>query len=344
MTFLKYIKDRRNLILFYIFIITFISTMIYLTMDISSPIDNLLYINLVAYITFILYLVIGYLFKKPYYNNLKDLTNNDSSAVLEALPSPLNNETALLHDVIKDFYKKESKNTEKLYLDKLENMDFITSWVHEVKTPIAVCRLTIENSFDKPKEDVLDSIDEELTRIDNYIEQALYYSKIDDFSKDYFVGEVQLKKVVNETIKKNAKAFIAKRISLNIHDTENTVLTDKKWLVFILNQVIGNSLKYTDLGGTIEIFSEIDGKETRLIIKDNGAGIKKEDLNRVFHKGFTGFNGRTYNKSTGMGLYLAKKMCEKLSHDISIESSYGEYTKVILHFPKIFDYFKVTKV
>lgn len=323
---------------------SFISAVVYLDNTVKISLDNLAYINFVCWTLFVSYLLVEFIYLRSHYKIVNEIIENQSEEISNSLPKPKTYEQNLYNKLVKKVYKYENEKFKKLYLDKIENMEFITSWVHEVKTPIAVSRLIIENSSDKPKEDILDSIEEELSRIDNYVEQALYYSKIDDFSKDYFINEIDLGKVVKEIVKKNAKTFIVKRISLDIHNNEFSVLTDKKWLLFILDQVLSNSLKYTDKGGKIEILGEEDEKEKRLIIKDNGVGIKPEDISRVFHKGFTGYNGRINNKSTGMGLYLAKKLCNKLSHDITLESTYGEYTKITLHFPKLIDYYKVTKM
>ncbi|MBP1761032.1 MAG: putative two-component sensor histidine kinase, partial [Firmicutes bacterium] len=167
------------------------------------------------------------------------------------------------------------------------------------------------------------------------VEQVLYYSKIDDFSKDYFVQELELQSIVNQVIKKHARTFIHKNIRIETDSTDMEVMSDKKWLLFILDQIISNSLKYTDQGGKIKIHAERDEREKRLIIMDNGIGIRPEDIDRVFDRGFTGFNGREFSKSTGIGLYLARRLARKLGHDISVESVYGEYTCLTIHFPKL---------
>jgi signal transduction histidine kinase len=150
--------------------------------------------------------------------------------------------------------------------------------------------------------------------------------------------------LVKEGVKRQAKTFINKRIKIDIGEGNLSVLTDRKWLMFIIDQILSNSLKYTGEGGKISIVYEEDVKEKRLVIEDNGIGIPPEDLDRVFEKGFTGNTGRQHYKSTGMGLYLAKKLCRKLGHDISIESEYGRYTRVVLHFPKHNNYLNVTKM
>lgn len=323
---------------------TFLSLVTFLDGSIKVSFSSILYVNFLGSISFLVYLTIDFLYLKKYYDDLNKLTKSSLEEIPGFLTKGNNFHQKFYNSLIKDVYKYQNQKIEKLYLDKIENMDFITSWVHEIKTPIAVSNLIIENSFNKPIEYTLDSIEEELSKIDNYVEQALYYSKIDDFSKDYFVNELNLEMLLKDTIKKNAKNFINKKIKLDMHNLDISILSDKKWLAFILNQVLCNSLKYSREGGTIHIYGETSDKYKQLIIKDNGIGIKSEDLSRVFDKGFTGYNGRIHNKSTGMGLYLSKKMCDKLGHIIKIDSNQNEYTKVSIIFPKLGDYFNITKM
>lgn len=336
-----YLKDKRYLIIFYIVLMGFISAVTYLDHNMKISIDNILYINVVSFVFFLIYLILGYLYHKRYYENINYIIENQKEDIINCLPQPKTYEQSSYNNLLKSIYEEQNSKIEKLYEDKRENIEFITSWVHEIKTPIAVSRLTIENSQGKPTEEILNSLEEEMDKIDNYVEQALYYSRIDAFSKDYFINEIDLYKITKEVIKKHMKTFINKRIKINIQECNLNVSSDKKWLIFIMNQILSNSLKYTKKEGTIKINFEKDEREKRIIIEDNGIGIKPEDIRRVFHKGFTGQTGRENYKSTGMGLYLAKNLARKLGHDISIESIYGEYTKVVIHFPKLIDYFNV---
>lgn len=344
MRIIKYIKSQRGFILFYVVVISFISAVVYVDRNLSVSTSNILYINFVSYSLLLLYLTFNFIVKRRYYNALDVIANNDTDDISTALPYPTNYEEELINDILFKVFKHQNKKIEKLYLDKVENMEFVTSWVHEIKTPIAVSRLTIENAMGEPTEETLDSIEEELFKIDNYVEQALYYSKIDDFSKDYFINEISIDTILKGLIKKNAKSLIGKRIRFSMKDTEIDILTDKKWLSFVIDQVLSNAVKYTPSGGTLEIYCEKNADAKRLIIKDSGIGIPPEDINRVFDKGFTGNNGRVFNQSTGMGLYLAKKMCHKLGHNIKVESELNKYTKVIIEFPNHLSYFNVTKV
>ncbi len=193
--------------------------------------------------------------------------------------------------------------------------------------------MVIENN----KNEVTRSIDEELNKVENYIEQALFYARSNMVEKDYYIKENSLKDIVNESIKKNKTILIQNKMIINIHDLEKTVHTDSKWIVFILNQIIQNSVKYKkqDNNSEIEIYSKQGKENVVLYIKDNGIGIKSGEVTRVFEKGFTGTNGRLQNKkSTGIGLYLCKKLCDKLGIAIELNSAQNEGTEIRLVFPK----------
>ena len=211
--------------------------------------------------------------------------------------------------------------------------EYIELWIHEIKYPIATSKMVIENN----KSEVTKSIDEEIEKIENYIEQALFYARSSTVEKDYYIRKTSLQQIVNESIKKNKNILIAKKISLNIHNIENNVNTDSKWIVFILNQIIQNSIKYMKNSepSQIEIYAKQQKENVILYVKDNGIGIKRGEITRVFEKGFTGTNGRETNKkSTGIGLYLCKKLCNKLGIAIELNSQQNEGTEVRLVFPK----------
>ena len=343
MKFYNYLADRKYSVLFYLLLMIFISLVIYLDDSLKINTNNIIYLNTVSSIFFIIYLIVRYLYVKNYFKTLNDIVKDNDEELLSRLPKPKSYEQKLFHELLSRVHENQTEKIQKLYENKKDNEEFITSWVHQIKTPVSVSRLLIENSLNKPNPQVLLSLEEEVDKIDNYIEQALYYSKIDDFSKDYLINEVSLDKVIKESIKKHAKTFINKKIKVEIDNIDLNVTTDKKWLLFIVDQILSNSLKYTREGGKIKILGLKDTKGQKLIIEDTGIGIKPEDLDRVFDKGFTGYNGRENYKSTGIGLYLSKSLAKKLGHDIFIESKYKEYTKVTIYFPKLLEYLEVSK-
>ncbi len=192
--------------------------------------------------------------------------------------------------------------------------------------------MIIENN----KNEITKSIEEELDKVENYIEQALFYARSNTVEKDYYIKTAILKEIVNESIKKSKKQLMNEKISLELHDLEIEVKTDNKWIVFILNQIIQNGIKYRKQDSIleIEIHAEQGKNNNILYIKDNGIGIKKGEITRVFEKGFTGTNGRLSNKkSTGIGLYLCKKLCDKLGIAIELNSVQNEGTEIRIVFP-----------
>jgi len=187
--------------------------------------------------------------------------------------------------------------------------------------------MIIENN----KTTVTKSINEELDKVENYIEQALFYARSNTVEKDYYIKKSNLKEIVNESIKKNKNLLIQEKILLNIHDLDVIINTDSKWIVFILNQIIQNSIKYRKKEDSlsIEIYAVQKKEKVILYINDNGIGIKKGEIARVFEKAFTGTNGRLSNKkSTGIGLYLCKKLCDKLGIKIELNSNENEGTQI----------------
>jgi len=211
-----------------------------------------------------------------------------------------------------------------------EYREYIETWVHEIKTPIASSKLIVENSESKER----NALGDELKKIEEYINQALYYSRSTDVSNDYIVKEFEVKEAIKEANRNNRRDFINKKISVDIEDVSGNVITDLKWVKFIVNQIIINSIKYSrDDGGALRAYTTEGEDNIILTIEDNGIGISKNDVSRVFDKGFTGENGRKYGKSTGIGLYLCKKLCEKLGLGIRLTSIEREGTKVNIIFP-----------
>lgn len=203
-----------------------------------------------------------------------------------------------------------------------EMRDYYTIWAHQIMTPIAAMRLLLQVEQAGKKEELLD----QLFKIEQYVEMVLQYIRMESLSNDLVFREVSLDDVVRQAIRKYAKSFIRQKIKLNYQELNCTVLTDEKWLVFVIEQILSNALKYTPKG-EITITLDPDLPMT-LVIEDTGIGIEPEDLPRVFEKGFTGYNGRADKKSTGIGLYLCKQILNKLSHTIRIESKVNQGTRV----------------
>lgn len=341
MSLLEYLKDKRYFWLFYFVIMAFVTLMMMLSMNDQAIGSNILYVNISCFLLAVLYTTIGYFYRKKLMQQLSELVESQQEDISALLPKAQTYQQQRFLDLLRKIHHNYTTELQTLYDEKREHQEFIMSWIHEVKLPIATCHLLIENVQDKPSEVLADKFEDELNKIEDYVDQALYYSRIDSFSKDYFIHEVLVNQIIKNSVKKYAKLFITKSINLNIDDQEQFVHSDSKWLGFVIDQILTNSLKYTDEAGTISIHFDENSKEKILVIEDNGIGIKQEDLHRVFEKGFTGSIGRDYAKSTGIGLYLAKQLANKLGHDISIQSVENNFTKVMIHFPKVRSYYNL---
>ncbi|MDF2948517.1 MAG: hypothetical protein K0R07_531 [Sedimentibacter sp.] len=205
-------------------------------------------------------------------------------------------------------------------------MDYFTIWAHQIKTPIAAMRLILQSE----KSEFNDELLEQLFKTEQYVEMVMQYLRLEDMNSDLVFKKYSLDFIIKQAVRKYSKLFIRKKIKLNYEDLNIDVLTDEKWVIFVLEQILSNSLKYTN-SGEISIYMD-DKKPDTLVIEDTGIGIEPEDLPRVFEKGFTGYNGRKDKKSTGIGLYLCKQILNKLSHTIEIESHVGKGTKIKVNF------------
>ncbi|MCF6408176.1 sensor histidine kinase [Pseudalkalibacillus salsuginis] len=341
MNLFQYLLDKRFFILFYIGLMVFVSLMMLVSFSPKQAVGNLVYINAVSFLFASLYIITGYFYHRTFYKDLEALINREQEEVLAAFPEPKKYGQKLIFQLLKKLNKEQTAYIHKLHEEKRDHQDFIMSWIHEVKLPIAASRLLLENSAGKSVDYLTDKFEDELDKIDKYVVQALYYSRIDSFSKDYFITEIELGTILKDSVKKYSKLFISKRIRFTIFDGRRFIQSDRKWLSFILDQIVANSLMYTDEGGEISFSFDEDRQEKRLMIRDSGIGIKPEDIHRVFEKGFTGSTGRSHAKSTGMGLYLAKKLALKLGHDLTVQSTEDKYTIVTIHFPKIRNYYQL---
>ena len=221
----------------------------------------------------------------------------------------------------------EQKNQLLVEQEKYNDLlDYYTLWVHQVKTPIAASSLLIGDLKDK---EAKSQLEQELFKIESYVHLVLQYLRLESFHDDLVLKQENLADLVREVVKKYALFFIQQGLSLNLHDLDHTIVTDKKWFLVILEQVLSNSLKYTK-EGSIEIYFHGD----RLYIKDTGLGIQNADLLRVFERGFSGYNGRLTQQSSGLGLYLSKKIADQLGHKIAIDSQVGQGTTVSIAFPE----------
>lgn len=271
------------------------------------------------------------------------------SAALAAIPYEVR-ELPRAEDAIEELYQEKvivqhvhsAEMESKMRIGRQDMLDYYSLWVHQIKTPIAAIRLLLQSQENMEMEErgstaeeieeqetvFLKNLKMELFKTEQYVDMVLSYLRMEEMSSDMVLQWYPLDEIVRQAVKKFSPLFIMKKIRLEYQKCETMVLTDEKWLVFVLGQLLSNALKYT-AKGTITIYQE-EGEYGRLVIKDTGIGISPEDLPRIFEKGFTGYNGRQHKKSTGIGLYLCKSICDKLNHGIAAESDIGKGTWIYL--------------
>ena len=317
-----YLKDK--LYAFLIFIIYIIILILFLiALKLSSSI--IIFITVFTIVIFFVILFFDYFRKRNFYNELLDKLNtlDKKYLLIEMLLEPNFLEGRILYDVLDEVNKNEHDLISNLKNKQEDFKEYIELWIHEVKLPLA--SLTLINRKDK-------NTLRELKRIEDDVEQILYYVRCENANNDYLIKEWSLDTIIKNVALRNKDDLLALGIDFKVDNCNLKVLTDSKWLEFIINQIVSNSIKYKkDKDSIIEIIGKDFDDYVTITIYDNGKGICKSDLPRVFNKTFTGNNGRTLSsKSTGMGLYLCKELCKSLGHKIEIDSKVNEYTKVII--------------
>lgn len=289
---------------------------------------------LVSLIGFLLTLFIGYIRKKRFYDNvLQNLEQLDQKYLLvEMLHFPHFYEGQLLYQALYEANKSMTEYVRNYEYSINDFKEYVEMWIHEVKIPLSSLLLMIHNH---PNQFDAKAI-HQIKRLDNYVEQVLYYVRSENAENDYRIVETNLNKIIGSIALKNKDDLLENHIELTVSGADINVLTDAKWMEFILNQIFNNSIKYRkDIGeAAIYISTKEDVDTVTLSISDQGIGIPSADLPKIFEKSFTGYNGRIKSKSTGMGLYIAKKLCNKLGHQIEAYSQEGSYTELRIIFSK----------
>ena len=324
-----FIRERIVFIIINLLILLFTAVLLMVLKVDSFAILFIIIINGVGILT---YHIFDYLRKKQYYDEIKEnMESLDKKYLIsEVIEEGTFTESKLIYDVICKSNKAMNDEIGEFKRGINDYREYIELWVHEIKTPIATCKLLIENN----ESPLTESIGEEVCKLENYIDQALFYTRSNTLEKDYIIKEMSLSSCVNKVLNNNADSLIKKRVKINLGDLEKRVYSDSKWIEFILGQIISNSIKYMNKEHKeLKIYCNENSKYVILNIEDNGAGISEKDISRVFDKGFTGENGRKFGKSTGIGLYLCKKLCKKLGLDIKLISEEGKFTRVSIIFP-----------
>lgn len=326
----EYIKDKINYILALAIYLIIISTYL--------KAINLTYLTIfiVIFITFTFFILA---FLLSYYKTSKYLRNIEKTMdklpekylITEILQKPRSAEKLAYYRILKRASKSMLENVTDIKEKQKDYKEYIESWVHEIKIPITSAKLLCENN----KSDITNKIDEDIEEVNNYVEQALFYARMDQVSNDFMIREISLNEVIKNVLARNKKIMIQNNMKVELKDVNIKCYTDEKWLEFILNQIITNSIKYRNDNNAVIKITGIQNKENIILkIKDNGIGIKKSEIDRIFDKGFTGTNGRNQTKSTGIGLYLCKRLCEGIGMEIDANSKENEYTEIVIIIPR----------
>lgn len=270
--------------------------------------------------------------KKRYLTEMQALTDGlDKKYLLPEMLKPNGSqEEQILYEIMRSVGKSMYEHVADYERTSREYKEYVEMWIHEVKVPIAAMRMILANSGAANV-----AILEETDRLEGYVEQALYYARSEAVEKDYLIRKAGLQRLAEEALLAKKRQLLKKHVLIELDGLDITVYSDGKWLAFILSQLLDNSIKYAkEENLALHIWGEEEKERVLLHIKDNGIGVKAEELARVFDKGFTGTNGRRHKKSTGIGLYLCKKLCGRLGHDILFSAKEGEGSEVTIVFPK----------
>ncbi len=311
---MKYIKDRKEIIILFIVIIMAFFLIFYLY---SLPYDALLYGYLLISICFICILLIDLYHYNKKLKQIEYLKREDK----------IEFEGSLLEMNLVQAFEQREKNLigqNDSLEEQIQNIeDYFSIWVHQMKLPIAAMKLLLESDTIDVK-----ACKSQLFRMNQNTDMTLAYIRMNSKQTDYLFQFYDLDNMIRKSIHYFAYEFVSMNLSMNFEQTNKKILTDEKWFVFILQQILSNAIKYSKKGGNIHIYF----KASSLVIEDHGCGIEQGDLHRIFEKGFTGYNGRMDHKASGLGLYLCKGICKSLNHEISIESKLNEGTKVYITF------------
>lgn len=311
-----YLKNKMPCILLNILFVTGLS--LFLFLNGNSP-DTILFILCIWIAVLVIWLSAAYRLRKSRLEHLLALTEQLEERYLlpEVMEKPERADDLVYYQILKRTGKSMLEHISRIKRERLEYKEYIEKWIHEIKTPITAIGLLCENNRSPLTQEMMI----ELERINRFTEQALYYARSEQTEKDYSVREIHLPDVIHQAIADNKHLLLQNHVKINLEEAGDNVYSDDKWIRFILNQLIVNSVKYGTANPVITFRITQNNGDVILSIQDNGIGISSSDLPRIFEKGFTGENGRSRNQSTGMGLYLCKRLCDKLGISILADSN-----------------------
>ena len=327
MSLIEYLEQKIWSIIFYsIFLVILTTFMLFFNLNLSF----LFLCDIMLVVLYSSYIGITYYIQKKKQEEIIDLVDHleEKYLISEIIKKPTNLENIGYYYALKKACKAMNDKLSILEHKYNDYEEYIESFVHEIKTPLAALSLYEDNNNNK-------ELKKELQKMNNLVEQVLFFARSENTEKDYFIKNSNLAEIIHSVILEYKDYILTQELTLNIHNLEIDIATDEKWLSFIVSQIIQNSIKYIDNekdNHQLEIYAEKSKNKVDLVIKDNGIGISQEDLARVFEKGFTGSN-RKKEYSTGIGLYLCKKLCDRLNLSIEITSIEHEFTKVLIVLP-----------
>ena len=330
MKFTKYIKDKIYYILTFSIYIILIS--IYLK-AMETEIPAIIIVIAISTIFFCAGFIISYLKSNKYLKDIDKMMDNltEKYLITEIMPKPSRAERLAYYRILKKANKSMLENISIIKQQQKDYKEYIESWVHEIKIPITSVKLLCENN----KSDITTKIDEEIEEINNFVEQALFYARMDQVSNDFMIKNINLNNVIRNVLARNKKIMIQNNMKVELNNVDTNCYTDEKWLEFIVNQIIQNAIKYRKENNANIVITIAENKENVILnIKDNGIGIKLSEIDRIFDKGFTGTNGRNQKKSTGIGLYLCKRLCQEIGMEIEANSKENEFTEIKIIIPR----------
>lgn len=315
--FFKYLHQYRRTAVFFAFsiVIFFIVTALY-----NCTAEAVFYAFGICLFVGLTGIIIGFFRFRKRNRELKKIYS-DLPIIVERLPPPDNITEENLFGIISRLHEISGEKINEINEIRKDSEDYFTVWVHQIKTPISAMQMLLQND----DTDTSRELSAELFRIEQYAEMALNYIRLDSGSNDLVLQEYDLDDILKQAIHRYAPLFIRRRLQLKYNSANALVLTDKKWLVFVIEQLLSNAVKYTIKGGVMLKF-----ENNILTVTDTGIGISPDDLPRIFEKGYTGLSGRSDRKSTGLGLYLCKKVCDKLGHRIYAQSEINKGTAIHL--------------
>ncbi len=332
MSFKDYLKERWMGYTFISAAFLFATLVYRLDKSFNIKKSNAKYIAIGWLILLIIYMALDYGILNSRIKRFKRYCGlNPASRDPEEFSYPLDYKHAkLLYEISEKYEEYKSR----IYTESLEEMDFLTRWIHDVKVPISAIRLILEGNEDYLSRELFESLDKEIFKVEQSVQRVFYELKSNSLHDDYKIERVWTKKLIANTLKGYSNLFSYKRLNISILGENYEILTDEKWSGYILSQIISNAIKYTPPEGDIIISTEKTNDGVSISIKNMGKGILPKDIGQVFNKGYTSSEDREGSKSTGYGLYLSKKLSKLLGHSLIVESKYGEYALFSLTFPE----------